>query len=71
MHALPNFGFETECVWHEDPLLEETTGIMLPGGFSYDNYLRGGAMAVHSSIMGSAREATDDGTSVFGAYNGA
>ncbi|WP_148416150.1 phosphoribosylformylglycinamidine synthase I [Haloferax sp. KTX1] len=71
VRALSDLGFDAERVWHEDPLPEATTGIVLPGGFSYGDYLRGGAMAARSPIMGSVREAADDGVPVLGVCNGA
>jgi phosphoribosylformylglycinamidine synthase len=71
VRALEDLGFEAERVWHEDPLPEETTGIMLPGGFSYGDYLRGGAMAARSPIMNAVRDAIDDGIPVLGVCNGA
>ncbi|WP_411964413.1 phosphoribosylformylglycinamidine synthase I [Haloferax sp. YSMS24] len=71
VRALTDLGFEAERVWHEDPLPEETTGIMLPGGFSYGDYLRGGAMAARSPMMNAVRDAIDDGLPVLGVCNGA
>ncbi|AFK19934.1 phosphoribosylformylglycinamidine synthase I [Haloferax mediterranei ATCC 33500] len=71
VRALEDLGFEAERVWHEDQLPEETTGIMLPGGFSYGDYLRGGAMAARSPIMKTVREAVDDDLPVLGVCNGA
>jgi phosphoribosylformylglycinamidine synthase len=71
VRALTDLGFEAERVWHEDPLPEETTGIMLPGGFSYGDYLRGGAMAARSPIMNVVRDAIDEGIPVLGVCNGA
>ncbi|KAB1187563.1 MULTISPECIES: phosphoribosylformylglycinamidine synthase I [Haloferax] len=71
VRALTDLGFEAERVWHEDPLPEETTGIMLPGGFSYGDYLRGGAMAARSPVMNAVREAIDEGIPVLGVCNGA
>ncbi|KAB1193280.1 phosphoribosylformylglycinamidine synthase I [Haloferax sp. MBLA0076] len=71
VRALTDLGFEAERVWHEDPLPEETTGIMLPGGFSYGDYLRGGAMAARSPVMNAVREAIEEGIPVLGVCNGA
>ena len=71
VRALEDLGFEAERVWHEDPLPEETTGVMLPGGFSYGDYLRGGAMAARSPVMNAVRDAIDDGLPVLGVCNGA
>ncbi|ELZ25178.1 phosphoribosylformylglycinamidine synthase I [Natrinema limicola] len=69
--ALEYLDIDAEIVWHEDGLPEETTGIVLPGGFSYGDYLRGGAMAARSPIMAEVREAAADGVPVLGVCNGA
>lgn len=69
--ALETLDIEGELVWHEDGLPEETTGIVLPGGFSYGDYLRAGAMAANSPIMAEVRAATSDGVPVLGICNGA
>ena len=69
--ALSHLGIDAERVWHEDGLPAETTGIVLPGGFSYGDYLRAGAMAARSPIMDEVRSAAEDGTPVLGICNGA
>jgi phosphoribosylformylglycinamidine synthase len=69
--ALETLGVDAERVWHEDELPTDTTGIVLPGGFSYGDYLRAGAMAARSPIMESVREAAASGTPVLGICNGA
>ncbi|OVE83762.1 phosphoribosylformylglycinamidine synthase I [Natronolimnobius baerhuensis] len=69
--ALAHLEIDAEIVWHEDGLPEDTTGIMLPGGFSYGDYLRAGAMAARSPIMAEVREAAADGVPVLGVCNGA
>lgn len=71
LRALDDVGVDAEIVWHEDGLPEDVTGIMLPGGFSYGDYLRAGAMAAHSPIMNDVRDAAADGTPVLGVCNGA
>ena len=71
VQALESMGFDAELVWHEDGLPEDATGIMLPGGFSYGDYLRAGAMAARSPIMAEVRGAAADGTPVLGVCNGA
>jgi len=60
-----------EMVWHQETVLP--TGldlIVLPGGFSYGDYLRCGAMAAQSPIMGAVKKAADDGVAVLGICNG-
>ncbi|PCR89990.1 phosphoribosylformylglycinamidine synthase I [Natrinema ejinorense] len=69
--ALDYLDIDAEIVWHEDGLPEETTGIVIPGGFSYGDYLRAGAMAARSPIMADVREAAAAGVPVLGICNGA
>jgi phosphoribosylformylglycinamidine synthase len=71
VRALEYLDIEAERIWHEDGLPEDTTGIMLPGGFSYGDYLRAGAMAARSPIMNEVREAAAEGIPVLGVCNGA
>lgn len=69
--ALDELGVENEIVWHAEGLPESTTGIVLPGGFSYGDYLRAGAMAARSPIVEDVRNAADGGVPVLGICNGA
>ncbi len=69
--ALAHLGIDAEIVWHEDGLPADVTGVVLPGGFSYGDYLRAGAMAARSPIMTEVREAAADGVPVLGVCNGA
>jgi len=71
VQALEHLGIDAEIVWHEDGLPEDVSGIMLPGGFSYGDYLRAGAMAARSPIMAEVRDAANDGVPVLGVCNGA
>ena len=71
VQALAELDVDAELVWHEDGLPEDASGIMLPGGFSYGDYLRAGAMAARSPIMNEVREAAENGTPVLGVCNGA
>jgi phosphoribosylformylglycinamidine synthase len=71
VQALASLGIDAERVWHEDGLPESVDGIVVPGGFSYGDYLRAGAMAARSPIMAEVREAADSGTPVLGICNGA
>ena len=71
VRALDATGIDAELVWHEDGLPAETTGIVLPGGFSYGDYLRAGAMAARSPIMEDVRTHAEAGTPVLGICNGA
>jgi phosphoribosylformylglycinamidine synthase len=71
VQALESLGIDAELVWHEDGLPDDVDGIVIPGGFSYGDYLRAGAMAARSPIMDDVREEADDGTPVLGICNGA
>ncbi|MFB6311388.1 MAG: phosphoribosylformylglycinamidine synthase I [Salinirussus sp.] len=71
VHALQHLGFDARIVWHTDGLPESTEGVVLPGGFSYGDYLRAGAMAARSPIMEEVRAAAADGAPVLGICNGA
>ncbi len=69
--ALETLGIDAQLVWHRDGLPAETTGVLLPGGFSYGDYLRAGAMAAQSPIMSEVRTVAADGVPVLGICNGA
>jgi phosphoribosylformylglycinamidine synthase len=71
VQALTSMGIDAELVWHEDGLPEDATGVVIPGGFSYGDYLRAGAMAARSPIMTEVRDAAETGTPVLGICNGA
>ncbi len=71
VHALESMEIDAELVWHEDGLPEATEGIVLPGGFSYGDYLRAGAMAARSPIVEEVRKRAEQGTPVLGICNGA
>ena len=49
--ALKKFGFKNKMVWHADAELPKSDLVVLPGGFSYGDYLRCGSMASKSKIM--------------------
>lgn len=68
--ALQFVGFETSFVWHRDTELPETDLVVLPGGFSYGDYLRAGAVAKVSPIMDAIRSFADGGGYVMGICNG-
>lgn len=57
-------------LWHKDTDLQKVDGIFIPGGFSYGDYLRSGALAKYSPIMQSIIEFANKGGFVFGICNG-
>ncbi|MBM4436920.1 MAG: phosphoribosylformylglycinamidine synthase subunit PurQ [Actinobacteria bacterium] len=59
-----------DFVWHQATDLSGYDLVVLPGGFSYGDYLRTGAMAAHSPVMGAVRAAALRGTPVLGICNG-
>lgn len=70
-HALrDDLGIQSEYVWHEDHSLAGFDGVFLPGGFSYGDYLRCGAMAARAPVMDEVAKFAADGRPVIGACNG-
>jgi phosphoribosylformylglycinamidine synthase len=63
-------GRPTQLVWHGDSEVPASDLIVLPGGFSYGDYLRCGAMAAHSPIMRDVVAKARAGTPVLGICNG-
>jgi phosphoribosylformylglycinamidine synthase len=63
-------GFPVAMVWHGDHSVPASDLIVLPGGFSYGDYLRCGAMAAHSPIMRDVIAKAKAGTPVLGICNG-
>ena len=57
-------------VWHKDSELPDVDLIVIPGGFSYGDYLRAGAIAARSPIMATIRERAAKGVHVLGVCNG-
>jgi phosphoribosylformylglycinamidine synthase I len=70
-HAIKDeLGEEAEYVWHDTKDLSGYDGILLPGGFSYGDYLRCGAIAQFSNVMNEVKKAADAGKPVLGICNG-
>jgi phosphoribosylformylglycinamidine synthase len=63
-------GRKPAMVWHGDSELPKSDLIVLPGGFSYGDYLRSGAMAAHSPVMREVIRRAKSGTPVLGICNG-
>ena len=63
-------GRAPSMVWHGDAELPQSDLIVLPGGFSYGDYLRSGAMAANSPVMRAVKDAAHRGVSVLGICNG-
>jgi phosphoribosylformylglycinamidine synthase I len=71
MYAIKDvMGAEAEYVWHDETSLEGFDGVLLPGGFSYGDYLRCGAIARFSNIMQEVIRLAKEGKPVFGTCNG-
>lgn len=63
-------GSDVEYVWHAEKDLDRFDAILLPGGFSYGDYLRCGAIARFSNIMSEIKKAAEAGKPVLGVCNG-
>ncbi len=61
---------EVLFLWHGDATVRDCELVVVPGGFSYGDYLRAGAMAAHSPIMSAIRELATAGGPVLGICNG-
>lgn len=70
-HALnDDMGIAASYVWHEETSLSGFEGVFVPGGFSYGDYLRCGAMASRAPVMEEVRRFANEGNPVIGACNG-
>ena len=71
LRALRRSGAEAETVWHDSPTLPQGTDlVVLPGGFSYGDYLRCGAIAARARVMEAVRRHAAAGGLVLGICNG-
>ncbi|HEX8983303.1 MAG TPA: phosphoribosylformylglycinamidine synthase subunit PurQ [Ktedonobacterales bacterium] len=66
----PVMGQETVAIWHEDTDLQGCDAVILPGGFSYGDYLRAGAIARFAPVMGAISSFTERGGLALGICNG-
>ncbi len=70
LHGARLAGAEAELLWHEDTDLHGADAIILPGGFAHGDYVRAGAIARFSPIMGAVREHAARGGLLLGICNG-
>ena len=68
--VLEKLQFKNTMVWHKDNVLPKSDLIVLPGGFSYGDYLRAGAIAAKSNILNEVIKAANNGCLVLGICNG-
>jgi phosphoribosylformylglycinamidine synthase subunit PurQ / glutaminase len=65
-----HFDIKAQPVWHTEANLPAIDGIVIPGGFSFGDYLRSGALATHSPVMAAVRDFAAKGGAVIGICNG-
>ncbi|WP_027480818.1 phosphoribosylformylglycinamidine synthase subunit PurQ [Deinococcus pimensis] len=70
LHAVRTIGAEAHLVWHTETDLGRASAVILPGGFSYGDHLRSGAIAARSPIMNAVRAFAEAGGPVLGICNG-
>ena len=70
LHSARRAGHESYFVWHRDTDLQNPDVVVLPGGFSYGDYLRSGAIARFSPVMDAVQRFAADGGKVLGICNG-
>ncbi len=69
--ALQKIGSKVQQIWHQETKLDDNLDlIVIPGGFSYGDYLRSGAMAAISPVMQEVKRLADKGVRVIGICNG-
>ena len=68
--ALEKMQFKNKMVWHKDTILPKSDLIVIPGGFSYGDYLRSGAIAGKSNILNEVIKAANSGCLILGICNG-
>jgi phosphoribosylformylglycinamidine synthase len=69
-YALKKLGFDVEIVWHKERTLPKCDLVVVPGGFSYGDYLRSGSIAKFAPIMQAVKEFANSGGYVLGICNG-
>ena len=61
---------QVEMIWHKEPTVSGVDAVVIPGGFSYGDYLRTGAIARFSPVMNAVKEFARNGGLVLGICNG-
>jgi phosphoribosylformylglycinamidine synthase len=70
-YAFEKLGADVQIIWHEETSLPENTDLVIaPGGFSYGDYLRSGALAKNANIISAVKKFAQDGGKVLGICNG-
>lgn len=70
IHAIRTLGHEADYIWHKEESLGDVQAVIVPGGFSYGDYLRCGAIARFSPVMQAVKKFAEDGGLVIGICNG-
>jgi len=70
VHAVSRLGHAARYVWHKETSLGDAHCVIVPGGFSYGDYLRCGAIARFSPVMQAVKQFADNGGLVLGICNG-
>tara|TARA_Y100001970_G_scaffold240867_1_gene303946 strand:- start:891 stop:1568 length:678 start_codon:yes stop_codon:yes gene_type:complete len=68
--ALEKLQFKNSMIWHKETVLPKSDLIVIPGGFSYGDYLRSGAIAAKSNILNEVIKAGKRGSLILGICNG-
>jgi phosphoribosylformylglycinamidine synthase I len=68
--ALEKMQFQNKMIWHKENTLPKSDLIVIPGGFSYGDYLRSGAIAAKSNILNEVIKAANSGCLILGICNG-
>ncbi|MGB0579715.1 MAG: phosphoribosylformylglycinamidine synthase subunit PurQ [Limisphaerales bacterium] len=70
IHAIQHLGHDADYIWHKEESVGDAQAIIVPGGFSYGDYLRCGAVAQFSPVMQAVKKFAEDGGLVIGVCNG-
>jgi len=70
VHAIRALGHSAHFLWHKETALGDADAVIIPGGFSYGDYLRTGAIARFSPVMQAVQKFADHGGLVLGVCNG-